>query len=55
MTFHSDIDEASSAIERASYINDRHHAERLNMIAAINKAIVVIGMLMLFGVSFDGR
>lgn len=52
MTFRSDIDEASAAIERASAINDRIQTEHLNMIAALNKALVVIGMLAMFGVAF---
>jgi len=51
MTFRSDLDQASSAIERAIAINANHETERLKLIDALNKAIVVIGVLTLFGLA----
>jgi len=51
MTFRSDLDQASSAIERAIAINAKHETERLKLIDAINKAIVVIGVLTIFGLA----
>jgi hypothetical protein len=54
MTFRSDLDQASSAIERAIALNDSMQAERQRIRDALNKAIVVIGSLALFGVVFSG-
>ena len=52
MTFRSDLDQASSSVDLAIAINANHETERLKLIAALNKALVVIGMLALFGVAF---
>lgn len=51
MTFHSDLTSASDGIQRAIALNDKIHAERLRMIDAINKAIVVIGVLSIFAIA----
>jgi hypothetical protein len=50
-TFHSDLNSASDGIQRAIELNDKIHAERLRMIDALNKAIVVIGVIALFGLA----
>jgi hypothetical protein len=51
MTVRSDLDQASSAIERAIAINANHETERLKLIDALNKAIVVIGVFTIFGLA----
>lgn len=50
-TFHSDLTSASDGIQRATALNDKIHAERLRMIDALNKAIVVIGVLVVFAIA----
>lgn len=51
MTFHSDLTSASDGIQRAIALNDKLEAERLRIMDAISKAIVVIGMLALLGIA----
>jgi hypothetical protein len=51
MTFSADLTSASDGIQRAIALNDKIHAERLRMIDALNKAIVVIGTLSMFGIA----
>ncbi|MEK1893184.1 MAG: hypothetical protein AAAB20_07885 [Rhizobium sp.] len=46
------MEQAQSALDKAIALNAKAEAERLNLIAALNKAIVVIGTLALFGVAF---
>lgn len=51
MTFHSDLTSASDTIARVAAINAKHEAERQRMIEVLNQAIVLIGVLTLFGLA----
>lgn len=51
MTFHSDLTSASDTIARVAAINAKHEAERQRMIQGLNQAIVLIGVLTLFGLA----
>jgi hypothetical protein len=52
MTFRSDLDQASSAIERAIALNDSMQAERQRMIAGLNQAIALFGCAVVVFLSF---
>jgi len=46
------MEQAQAYLDRAKALNAKHEAARQQMRDALNKAVVVIGMLGLFGVAF---
>lgn len=46
------MEQAQAYLDRAKALNAKHEAARQQMRDALNKAIVVIGMLGMFGVAF---